>query len=114
MSVHTDRPDAGDSVTVPAPDTLAADSRRALAEYQEARAAANAAADALEAAHPDAIRLHREAVELEGAAHVAYVQVLIAEAARHLPAVAPTLRLVLTHVLDGRTDRDDLGGLGEC
>ncbi len=49
--------------------------------------------------------MHVEAVELESAAHVAYVQLLIAEAARHAPALAPMIRLLFTHVLDGRPAR---------
>ncbi len=109
MSVHTDRSDASDSVTVPALDTLAADSRRALAEYEIARAAANAAGDAavaaIRAGHPDAARLHQEAIELEGAANHAWADVLAAEVARHMPAMAPTVRLLWVHMLGARNDR---------
>ncbi len=68
-------------------------------------AEALAADAALRVAHPDAYKLHMEAVELEGAAHVEYIQLLIAEAGRHAPALAPMIRLLFTHVLDGRTDR---------
>ncbi len=110
MSVHTDRSDAPHSVTVPAPDALAADSWRALARYQEATAERSRAERALvEHLSPVATELYRTLSDAESEAQGASTELHVAELVRHFPGLAPALRLAWAHVIDCRLD-----AVGSC
>ncbi len=109
MPSHEDR-STTDSVTVPTAEALAADSRRALARYQEASAERQRAERAL-LAHlsPVAADLYREVSDADSEAQGASTELHVAELVRHFPGLAPALRLAWAHVIDARLD-----AVGSC
>ena len=95
-----------ESVMLPTPIDPVEETRRAIVVYEAARATANAAEAAFKAAvGPDVYAQHVEVGELEGGAHLEHDMLLVAELCRHLPAMAPAIRVLWMHVLDARTDR---------
>ncbi len=90
---------------LPTADALAADSRRALARYQEAGAERSRAERALmEHLSPVAADLYRALSDADSEAQGASAELHVAELCRHLPGLAPTIRLLWAHVIDCRLD----------
>jgi hypothetical protein len=85
--------------TVVYADDVAAESRRILAEYSEARNRARALYDQLAATlSPEQMTLLREYSDEETASFMILEDVRVANVARHLPGLAPTLRMLWLHV----------------
>ncbi|MDP8923077.1 MAG: hypothetical protein M3O34_09415 [Chloroflexota bacterium] len=53
--------------------------------------------------------MHVEVDELDGEAHFESMMLHVEELCRHLPGLAPTLRVMWMHVIDARPDR-----VGRC
>jgi hypothetical protein len=84
-------------------------SRAALADYRQADERATSATDALRAEHPEIRETIDQVVELVMDRHEASTLLAVAELARHLPGLAPTLELVWSHCHDMYLDR-----VGRC
>ena len=109
MSIHT--ADAPEAATVPEPaDPLVRITLELLAEARAADRRRDAADEALKAHLPArAGRAYRAAVDAIDDARGAWADVHVAELARHLPGLAPTIRLLWAHVIDERPER-----IGAC
>ena len=87
-------------------DPLARISLELLAEYRVASEARDAADRALaEHLSPTAAALERALSDAVTDLHAATTDFQVAEVCRHLPGLAPAIRLVWAHVLDARLDR---------
>ena len=87
-------------------DPLARVSLELLAEYRVASEARDAADRALaEHLSPTAQALERALTDAVTDLHAATTDFQVAEVCRHLPGLAPAIRLVWMHVLDARLDR---------
>jgi len=95
-------------LAAPAPpaDPLARVSLELLAEYRTAAEARDAAERGLgEHLSPTAQALERTLSDALTDLHAATVDFQVAEVCRHLPGLAPALRIVWAHVQDARLDR---------
>ena len=91
-------------------DPLARISLELLAEYRVASEARDAADRALaEHLSPTAVALGRTLSDAVTDMHGAEIDLHVAELCRHLPGLAPAIRLVWMHVIDARLDR-----VGSC
>jgi len=87
-------------------DPLARVSLELLAEYRTAAEVRDAAERALgEHLSPTAVALGRAVSDAVTEMHGAENDFHVAELCRHLPGLAPAIRLVWMHVLDARLDR---------
>ena len=87
-------------------DPLARISLELLAEYRTAAEVRDAAERALgEHLSPTAVALGRAVSDAVTEMHGAENDFHVAELCRHLPGLAPAIRLVWMHVLDARLDR---------
>jgi len=87
-------------------DPLARISLELLAEYRTAVQARDAADRALaEHLSPTAVALGRTLSDAVTDMHGAENDFHVAELCRHLPGLAPAIRLVWAHVIDARLDR---------
>ena len=87
-------------------DPLARVSLELLAEYRVASEARDAADHALaEHLSPTAQALERLLSDAVTDLHAATTDFQVAEVCRHLPGLAPAIRLVWMHVIDARLDR---------
>ena len=105
---ETTTTDTATTTTAPvAPtDPLARISLELLAEYRTAAEARDAADRALaEHLSPTAVALGRTLSDAVTDMHGAENDFHVAELCRHLPGLAPAIRLVWMHVLDARLDR---------
>ena len=126
MSTQCDRSDAPENVTPAEPvlaaafppippaaasdDALATVAREALAEARAADRRERELAEALEEhLSPKANELYRELADVAAESRTAWLDVHVAELARHLPGLGPAIRLLWAHVIDERIDR-----IGAC
>ena len=118
MTIHSDNVATPDDVTaseavtttaatpVAPTDPLARVSLELLAEYRTAAQARDAADRALaEYLSPTAVVLGRTLSDAVTDMHGAENDFHVAELCRHLPGLAPAIRLVWMHVLDARLER---------
>ena len=106
MTTHSDNVATVDNVTASEADPLARMSLELLAEYRTAAGARDSADRALaEHPSPTAVALGRTLSDAVTDMHGAENDFHVAELCRHLPGLAPAIRLVWMHVLDARLDR---------
>ncbi len=97
---------ATDPEQPPIPPTVAA----VMASYDEARAKYREVSERFRASvHPDVWKMFCEVEELDGEMRFESMMLHVEELCRHLPGLAPTLRVMWMHVLDERNDR-----VGRC
>ena len=91
-------------------DPLARASREALAMYHAAYEAGRVKEEEFRAAvHPKIWELHNQIEEQGNLTHEASMDLHVAELCRHLPGLAPTIRVMWMHVIDERTEQ-----VGRC
>jgi len=86
-------------------DPLARISLELLADYRTASEARDAADRALEHLSPTAQVLERALSDAVTDLHAATTEFQVAEVCRHVPGLAPAIRILWAHVLDCRLDR---------
>ena len=115
MSTPCDRYDAPEAVTVPEPepghaadppaDPLVRASLGALAEAREAGRQRDAAERAMKRhLSPQAMAVYRALVDAIDTERGMWMDVRVAELARHFPGLAPAIQLAWAHVIDRRID----------
>ncbi len=104
------------AATVAAPEPTDAESAippsvaAIMAESDAARAKVRALEERFRATvHPDIWKMHVEIDELEAEARFESMMLHVEELCRHLPGLAPALRLTWTHIIDTRTEN-----VGRC
>ncbi len=104
---ETTTTDTTTAATPAAPaDPLARISLELLAEYRTAAEVRDAAERALaEHLSPTAVALERTLSDAVADMHGAENDFHVAELCRHLPGLAPAIRLVWAHVIDARLDQ---------
>ena len=92
--------EAAAPATVVYAEELAAESRRLMTEYQDAAAARETLADQVEGLLlPEGQALLRTYSDAGTDASTAEIDYFVSEIARHLPGLAPMIRVLLSHVM---------------